>query len=58
MVMTGDFAFMFVCTIMVFLMTPGLAWLYGGMVRRKNSLNTMMFCLAMLGIGMLLWILA
>ena len=55
--MTGDFAFMFVCTIMVFLMTPGLAWLYGGMVRRKNSLNTMMFCLAMLGIGMLLWIL-
>lgn len=56
--MTGDFAFMFVCTIMVFLMTPGLAWLYGGMVRRKNSLNTMMFCLAMLGIGMLLWILA
>lgn len=55
--MTGDVAFMFVCTIMVFFMTPGLACFYGGMVRRKNSLNTMMFCLAMMGIGMLLWIL-
>lgn len=54
--MTGDVAFMFLCTIMVFFMTPGLAFFYGGMVRRKNALNTMMFCLAMLGIGMILWI--
>lgn len=29
---------------------------YGGMVRRKNALNTMMFCFAMMGIGMLLWV--
>ena len=53
--MTGNVAFMFVCTIMVFFMTPGLAFFYGGMVRRKNALNTMMFCMAMMGIGMLLW---
>ena len=55
--MTGNVAFMFVCTIMVFFMTPGLAFFYGGMVRRKNALNTMMFCMAMMGIGMLLWFL-
>lgn len=55
--MTGNVAFMFVCTIMVFFMTPGLAFFYGGMVRRKNALNTMMFCMAMLGIGIFLWIL-
>lgn len=29
---------------------------YGGMVRRKNALNTMMFCFAMMGIGMLMWV--
>lgn len=55
--MTGNVAFMFLCTILVFLMTPGLAFFYGGMVRRKNALNTMMFCFAMFGIGMVLWIL-
>jgi len=48
--MGGDTTFMFICTIMVFFMTPGLAFFYGGMVRRKNVLNTMMFCLAMIGI--------
>ncbi len=54
--MTGNIAFMFFCTIMVFFMTPGLAFFYGGMVRRKNALNTMISCLAMMGIGMFLWI--
>ena len=44
------------CTIMVLGMTPGLGMFYGGMVRRKNALNTMMFCFAMMGIGMLLWV--
>jgi len=37
-------------------MTPGLACFYGGMVRRKNALNTMMFCLMMMGIAIVLWI--
>lgn len=35
----------------------GTGIFYGGMVRRKNALNTMMFCFAMFGIGMVLWIL-
>lgn len=39
---TGDTAFMFVSTVLVFIMTPGLALFYGGMVRKKNVLNTMM----------------
>lgn len=54
--MTGNITFMFVCTVLVFFMTPGLALFYGGMVRRKNVLNTMLFCFAMIGIGILLWI--
>ena len=53
--MAGNVAFMFLCTIMVLGMTPGLGMFYGGMVRRKNALNTMMFCFAMMGIGMSLW---
>ena len=54
--MTGNVAFMFLCTIMVLFMTPGLAFFYGGMVRRKNSLNTMISVISMMGIGMLLWV--
>ena len=42
--MTGNVAFMFLCTIMVLGMTPGLGMFYGGMVRRKNTLNTMLLC--------------
>ena len=42
--MAGNVAFMFLCTIMVLGMTPGLGMFYGGMVRRKNALNTMTFC--------------
>lgn len=33
---TGDTGFMLICTALVFFMTPGLAFFYGGMVRRKN----------------------
>lgn len=32
--------FMFFCTLLVWLMTPGIALFYGGMVRRKNVLST------------------
>lgn len=39
---TGDTAFVLVSTALVFFMTPGLALFYGGMVRRKNVLNTIM----------------
>lgn len=38
----GDTAFILLCAAFVFIMTPGLAFFYGGMVRRKNVGNTMM----------------
>ena len=38
---TGDTAFMMICTALVFFMTPGLAFFYGGLVRRKNVVNSM-----------------
>lgn len=39
---TGDTTFVIVSAILVFIMTPGLALFYGGMVRKKNILNTIM----------------
>ena len=38
---TGDTAWMLVCAALVLLMTPGLAFFYGGLVRKKNILGTM-----------------
>jgi ammonium transporter, Amt family len=45
----ADIAWMLVATAMVLLMTPALAFFYGGMVRSKNALNTMMMSFAALG---------
>ena len=39
---SGDTAWMLVCAAMVLLMTPGLAFFYGGLVRRKNILSVLM----------------
>jgi len=39
---TGDTAFIIICSALVMLMTPGLAFFYGGMVRKKNVLSTIM----------------
>lgn len=52
---TGNTAFMMICTALVFFMTPGLAFFYGGLVRRKNVCNTMMACVATMGLSVLLW---
>ena len=52
---TGNTAFMMICTALVFFMTPGLAFFYGGLVRRKNVYNTMMACVAIMGLSVLLW---
>ena len=46
---------MMICTALVFFMTPGLAFFYGGLVRRKNICNTMMACVAIMGLSVLLW---
>ncbi len=53
---TGDTAFMLVATAMVMLMTPGLALFYGGMVRSKNVLATIMQSFICLGIVSILWV--
>jgi len=54
----GDTAWMFVACAMVLLMTPGLAFFYGGMVRSKNALNTMMMSFAALGVVGTIWAVA
>ncbi len=55
---SGTTAFMLVSTMLVFLMTPGLAFFYGGLSRRKNVVNTMLMCFACVGIVGVLWIVA
>ena len=42
---------MLVCTMLVLLMTPGLAFFYGGLSRRKNVINTMFMSLMVIGIA-------
>ncbi len=49
---------MLICTMLVFLMTPGLAFFYGGLSRRKNVINTMLMCFAVIGVVGVLWIVA
>lgn len=53
---TGDTAWMLVATALVLLMTPGLAYFYGGMVRRKNVLSTMLQSLVCMGVITVLWV--
>jgi Amt family ammonium transporter len=54
---TGDTTFILVSTALVFLMTPGLALFYGGMVRKKNVLSTTMHSFITIGVSSLLWVL-
>lgn len=54
---TGDTAFILISTALVFFMTPGLAFFYGGMVRRKNVLNTIMSSFFICGLAAVLWVL-
>jgi len=51
----ADVAWLLVSTALVLLMVPGLALFYGGLVRAKNALNTMMMSLAALAVGGLAW---
>src|SRR6185503_16928255 len=52
---TADAAWMLVATALVLLMLPGLALFYGGLVRAKNALNTMMMCLGAAAAAGLAW---
>lgn len=53
---TADIAWILVATALVFLMTPGLAFFYGGMVHRKNVLSTMIKSVVAAGIVSILWV--
>ncbi len=53
---TGDIAFMLIASAMVLFMTPGLAFFYGGLERRKNVLNTMMSSIFIMGLASFLWV--
>ncbi len=52
---TGDTAFVLLSAAFVFFMTPGLAFFYGGLVRRKNVCNTMMACVSIMGLSVVMW---
>ena len=53
---SGDTSFMLVATALVMFMTPGLALFYGGLVRAKNALATMMQSFICLGLVSLVWV--
>jgi Amt family ammonium transporter len=53
---TGDTAFMMIATALVMLMTPGLALFYGGLVRSRNVLATIMQSFICLGLVSLIWV--
>ena len=55
---SGSIAFILICAAMVLLMTPGLAFFYGGFVRTRNVLNTLMMsfvAMAIIGVTWVLW---
>ncbi|MFM2163259.1 MAG: ammonium transporter [Pseudomonadota bacterium] len=52
----GDTAWMLTASALVLLMTPGLSFFYGGMVRRKNVLSTMLQSYVAMGVVSLLWV--
>ena len=53
---TGDTAFMLVATALVMIMTPGLAFFYGGLVSRKNVLTIMMQSYVSMGVTTIRWV--
>lgn len=53
---TGDTAWMLVATALVLLMTPGLAYFYGGMVNNKNVISTMLQSFIAMGVISVLWV--
>ena len=48
---SGNIGFVLLCAAFVFVMTPGLAMFYGGLVRKKNVVNTMMTSIFIIGVG-------
>lgn len=57
MINAGDTAFILICSALVMFMTPGLALFYGGMVRNKNVLATIMQSFIVIGLVTVIWVL-
>lgn len=57
MINSGDTGFMIIASAFVLLMTPGLAFFYGGLTRRKHVLNTMMSSVFIMGLCSVMWVL-
>lgn len=53
----GDVAWILTSSALVFIMTPGLAFFYGGLVKRKNIINTIMSSAFLMGLASVLWVL-
>jgi Amt family ammonium transporter len=53
---SGDTAFVLVSAALVFIMTPGLGFFYGGLGRRKNVINNIMASVFILGLGIVMWV--
>jgi len=56
-VSSGDTSWLLISTALVWLMTPGVALFYGGMVRKKNVLSTIMMSFAVIALVSILWVL-
>ncbi len=55
--MEGKIAWMLTASALVFFMTPGLAFFYGGLVRAKNLVNTIMYCFVSIAVVSIVWVL-
>ena len=51
----ADISFILFCTALVFIMTPGLAFFYGGLLRKKNVINMMAMCFVSIAIVSVIW---
>jgi len=52
----GDVAWILTSSALVLIMTPGLAFFYGGLVKRKNIINTILSSIILMGLGSILWV--
>ena len=51
----ADITFIIICTALVFIMTPGLAFFYGGLLRKKNMVNMMAMCFVSIAVVSIIW---
>ena len=57
MISSGDTAWVLTASALVLLMTPGLAFFYGGLVRKKNIVSTIMYSFVSIGLVGIVWVL-